>query len=270
MSDAPTVPVDDPIERAQMAALVKRLQAGTPLTDAHLRELRAYQEREAAKKNPPPPTPTKRGRRPKAVIPKITAESSAREAQTALVLEAKQRMAAGRTLPNHLARALRDAWLLEDSVHIWPNLAAAAADCKVSVTTFRSFADQGCPIEPHSPIAKAPVLAWLLDNAHQRGGDRGATTDTLEALEVQWRQAKLAKLNDHLIAEAEDRAHQGVLRTMGGVRHHLKHSLPGALFDVVAAAQGDRTAAETAIADLIENELRRLEPPAPKKPEAPQ
>jgi hypothetical protein len=51
---------------------------------------------------------------------------------------------------------------------------------------------------------------------------------------------------------------------MGSVRHHLKHSLPGALFDVVAAANGDRTSAETAIADLIENELRRLEPAPPK------
>ncbi len=270
LSDAPDI-----IERGQYAALVNRLKGGTPLSESQMEQVRSYQAKTAAATAAAAAPTGKKGRKPRPILPALTAASSARDAQSHVVREARDRLAKGKTLANHHARALRDAWLMEESLHLWPSLAAAAADCKVSTSTLRSFGEQGCPgIEPHSPIPKAPVLLWLLENAHGRGGDRGATKDSLEQVELQWRQAKLAKMNDALSAEAEDRARQGVLTVMGAVRHHLRHSLPGALFDVVAAAKDDRSAAELAIADLIENELRRLEPvriaaPAPAAPEAP-
>jgi hypothetical protein len=252
----------DQIERAQMGALLKKLSKGQPLTASQLEQLNAWQ----AKQNAPPEQPAKRGRKRKPIIPKIGPDSSARDVQMAVVAEARARVAAGRTLQNHHNRALRDAWLLEESLHLWPNLAAAAADCKVSTSTLRSFGEQGCPgITPHSPIPKAPVLLWLLEQAHTRGGDRGPTSEDERQLDMAYRRSKLAKLNNELVFDAEDRAHAGIIKSMSRVRHHLKHALPGALFDLIVAAKGDRVAAEQAIADRIESDLRRLEPQPPDR-----
>ena len=267
MSDTAVAPVDAgaQLERAQVGALLKKLSKGQPLTEQQLEQVRAWQARQTE----PIEEPKKRGRKRLPIIPKIGPHSSARDVQKAVVAEARERVAKGRTLQNHHSRALRDSWLLEDSVYLWPNLAAAAADCKVSATQMRNFGEQGCPgINPHSPIPKAPVLLWLLEKSYERGGDRGPTTDDERQLDMDYRRSKLAKLNSSLVFDAEDRAHAGVLKTMGTVRHYLKHGLPGAIFDTVAAAKGDRASAESAIADLIERELRRLEPPTP--PHAPE
>lgn len=267
MNDATTAPVDvgAQLERAQIGALLKKLNKGQPLSDAQMEQVRAWQ----TKQQQPAEPPAKRGRKRKPIVPVIGPDSSARDVQMAVVAEARDRVAKGRPLQNHHSRALRDAWLLEESLHLWPNLAAAAADCKVSVTYMRDLGAQGCPgINPHSPIPKAPVLLFLLEQAHTRGGYRGPTTDDERQLDMDYRRTKLAKLNNSLVLDAEDRAHQGVLKTMGTVRHYLKHGLPGALFDTVAACKGDRAAAETAIADLIDIELRRMEPQPPHRPNA--
>lgn len=248
----------------QVVNLMKMMKDGKVLNSEQ--ELRVKNYIEAKKQKETPINNKKRGRNKKAIVPRGTPFTTMHDAQTAVVNEAKLRLQNNKPLANHHARALRDAWLLEMHVHIWPTLAAAAADLKISVSTMRNFAEEGCPFEPHSPIAKAPVLSWLLHRAHERGGARGATTDDLEQIELQWRQAKLNKLNESLVAQAEDRAHQGVISTMSAVRHHLQHVLPGAICDIVASANGDRIAAEEQAIKLIENELRRLEPTKTESP----
>lgn len=261
-SPAPAPSTDaDKIERAQIAALIKRLSAGQPLTDNQLDQVRAYNKRqEAAKTAATNPAP-KRGRKPRPIIPMPAAPATMRDAQRLILTEALKRQQAGKPLLNHHARAIRDAWLLSDALYLWPDIAAAAAELMVSISTLRGWTGDGCPaIESHSPIPKPPVYQWLLANVHQRGGNRGATTEQIEDVELRYRQAKLAKLEDTLAAEAEDRARQGVITVMTTVRENLKHQLPGALFDAVAKCGTDRNAAEDAISRLIDHEIRRLEP----------
>jgi hypothetical protein len=262
-------PTDLDIERAQVHALLKRLNAGTPLTEAQQKQVSNFLAAEKLKAehiNNNNPAENKRGRKKKIIVPRGTSFATMRDAQLAVVNEAKDRIAKNKPLANHHARALRDAWLLEQSLHIWPTLAAASADLKVSPQTLRNMAEQGCPFEPHSPIAKAPVLAWLLERAHERGGNRGTTTVDLEDVSLQWQKAKLDKLNGRLIAEAEDRAQQGVIAVMTALRHHLQNTLPGMACDAVTQAHGNRNAAEEAIIKIIDRELVRLEPRRITKP----
>lgn len=216
-----------------------------------------------AKGNAAPAPKAKRGRKRKPAVPRelppptITVDQAMRAQLTIALRRSEQ----GKTLANHEQRVLRDAWLLDMAPYLWPTSAAAAADLGVSVGTFRAYKDQGCPgIEDHSPIPKHLVLAWLLRTSHQRGGKPGATINDAEELDNEWRRSKLARLNNTLITEAEDRAHQGVIHRMGQLRHHLQNGLPGVVFEVALANQGDRTAAEDAIAQAIDTELRRFVP----------
>ena len=172
-----------------------------------------------------------------------------------LLADAIARQKAGKPLANHHARVLRDAWLLEMSLHIWPSLALAAVDLGISQSTLRGFADEGCPIESHSPIPKAPVLAWLLKRAHQRGAAPHANRDTAEELDNRLRAAKVAKLEGSLIAEAEDLANQGVLTVMAEVRDALLRGLPPQLVEAARSAIDD-AAAETAVIELIATALQ--------------
>lgn len=222
------------------------------------------------------PAPRKRGRPPKAAVPGSTPNGSelppatSADALRAQLATIRTRAAAGARLNNHEARILRDAWLLEESAHLWPSAEAAAADLGVSPNTFRGYAaarpdgTPGCPgIEPHSAIPKAPVLAWLLKNAHHQGGTPPATQQTIEAVELSIKQAKDAKLWGTLIAEAEDRATQGVIETIDALRHTLLQTLPEQLAEDLRAAADQAAAADTA-RELIETALRgvRYHPPA--------
>jgi hypothetical protein len=236
-----------------------------------------------AKPTPKPkPAPKRRGRPPKAAVPGSTpnrsglkppaaaAPATSAEALRAQLATIRTRAAAGARLNNHEARILRDAWLLEESAHLWPSAEAAAADLGVSPNTFRGYAaarpdgTAGCPgIEPHSAIPKAPVLAWLLKNAHHQGGTPPATQQTIEDVELSIKRAKDAKLWGTLTAEAEDRATQGVIETVDALRHTLLQTLPAQLAEDVRAAADLAAAADTA-RELIETALRgvRYHPPA--------
>jgi len=231
-----------------------------------------------AKPQPKPkPAPKRRGRPPKAPRPGSTSNgsglavpSTSAEALRAQLATIRQRAAAGARLNNHEARILRDAWLLEESAHIWPSAEAAAADLGVSPNTFRGYAapradgTPGAPgIEAHSPIPKAPVLAWLLKNAHHQGGTAPATQQTIEAVELSIKQAKDAKLWGSLTAEAEDRATQGVIETVDALRQRLTQTLPAQLANDLRDAV-DLAAAEDTARELIEKALRETtyQPPA--------
>jgi len=172
------------------------------------------------------------------------------------VEQAKARAAAGQRLANHESRALRDAWLLDQAKHIWPSMEAAAADLGVSLTTVRGYADEGCPdLVPHSPIPKAPVLTWLLQRAHQRGGQPHANKDSIEAAELRIKIAKAEQLERRLVAEAEDRAAQAVLDTLVELRERLLRELPGKLA-ADARAAADVAAAEETLIDQLTDALR--------------
>lgn len=258
----PTLTAGDQLDRAQMAALIKRLKAGQPLTDKQLDQVKAYIAAQEAQAAGTPARKPGRPRRP--VIPKLVAPATMRDAQKLILNEALDRQRAGKPLANHHARAIRDAWLLSDALYLWPDIAACAAELQVSISTVRAWAADGCPaIESHSPIPKPPVYQWMLAHVHTRGGERGGTTAQIEDVELRWRQAKLAKLEDSIAAEAEDRARQGVITVMTTVREHLKHQLPGAIYDAVAKHITDRNVAEDAVGQLIDHELHRLEPRPP-------
>jgi uncharacterized protein (DUF2384 family) len=218
----------------------------------------------------------RRGRPPKAPKAPTTPNGSelpaatTAEAMRAQLAAVQARAAAGARLNNHEMRVLRDAWLHDMAVHLWPSAEAAAADLGVSPNTFRGYGaarpdgTPGCPgIESHSPIPKAPVLRWLLANAHHQGGTPPATQATIEAVELSIKQAKDAKLWGSLTAEAEDRATQGVIEVAETLRHQLTQSLPAQLADQVRAAV-DLAAGEDTARELIEGALRGLHyhPPA--------
>ena len=218
----------------------------------------------------------RRGRPPKAPKAPTTPNGSelpaatTAEAMRAQLAAVQARAAAGARLNNHEMRILRDAWLHEMAMHLWPSAEAAAADLGVSPNTFRGYGaarpdgTPGAPgIEGHSPIPKAPVLRWLLTNAHHQGGTSPATQATIEAVELSIKQAKDAKLWGALIAEAEDRATQGVIDTVDTLRHQLLQTLPAQLADQVRAAV-DLAAGEDTARELLESTLRdiRYQPPA--------
>jgi hypothetical protein len=213
-----------------------------------------------------PPTKRGRGRPPKRVVPhddqtpngSDSAEptdvttAQAIDRQLAVV---RQRADSGARLANHEMRLLKETWLHEMSLHIWPSLDAAAADLGMSPSSLRAFKDQGCPgIEPHSPIPKSPVLAWLLKRAHERGGERFANTHVAEEADARWKLARAAEKERTLVAQAEDLAQQGLLTACTALRSRLLHALPAAIYET-ARTEPDRTAAESRIAALIENAI---------------
>lgn len=172
------------------------------------------------------------------------------------VQHAKARAAAGQRLANHESRALRDAWLMDMAAHLWPSLEVCAADLGVSASTVRGYVDEGCPaIEPHSPIPKAPVLTWLLQRAHQRGGQQVANKASLEEVELRLKLAKAEQVERRLVAEAEDRASQAVLDTLVEVREQLLRELPRRLAEECRAAV-DLAAAEDLILAQLTDALR--------------
>ena len=212
------------------------------------------------------------GRPRKAAVPKDAPEpakkspakpTTAGEALQTLAEEGKARQAAGKSLQNHHVRALRDAWLYDMAQYVWTSADVAAADLGVSPATFRGYADQGCPgIEPHSPIPKAPVLRWLLQHAHERGGDRAANRDSIEQVDLRLKLAKAEREERALIAQAEDRANQGIVLLMAELREVLLRDLPGQLAADVRDAT-DHTHAEEIILRRLTDALRdrRIAPP---------
>ncbi len=246
----------DLVKRAQQRALLKQLESGKPLSEKQLKELQAGIA----------PAKTGRGRPRRPVVPRAAkppaAAISIADVHDKLLEDAKARAAAGKPLQNHHVRILRDAWLSEMSLHIWPSLEACAADLAISPTTVRSMAKEGCPgLEPHSPIPKAPVLTWLLRRAHERGGGKHVDGHSLEEVEFRIKNAKASKMERTLIAEAEDLAAQGVITTMTNLRHHLLHSLPAHIFAAVDQAT-DQVSAEDAISRLVAASLQSFAPKA--------
>lgn len=218
-----------------------------------------------------PKPKAKRGRPRKAAVPPaaVKVEVTLQQAMQAVLDDAMQRAATGKPLAHHHQQALRTAWMLDQSQYVWANVDAAAADLSVSPGTVRNYAAEGCPgIEPHQPIKKHVVYAWLLRNAHDRGGKPGATINGAEEIEVALRKAKLFKVSGQLVSDAEDRACQGVINRMGQLRHHLQNGLSGALFEVLVRIAGldrpladlDRTVIEDAFTQAIDAELQRFVP----------
>ena len=201
----------------------------------------------------------KPGRPPRPVLPK-GAPNDAEPKTTDQVLAdqlalIQTRSSRGDRLANHEVRILRDAWLHDQALHLWPNLEAAAADLGVSPSSMRAYKDQGCPaLEPHSPIPKSPVLGWLLKRAHERGADRFATSDVAEEADARWKLARAAEKEKSLIAQAEDRAQQGLLAACTVLRTRLTQQIPAAICDAITG-EPDRAAAESRVAGLIENAI---------------
>lgn len=221
------------------------------------------------------PSKPAKAKSPAKVSPDTLAPPNAQEQALAATEAIRRELAAalskstqGQRLANHEMRLIRDAWLHDQAMHLWPSLVAAAADLSISPATLRNFADQGCPgVEPHSAIPKAPVLAWLLKRAHERGGDRGATSETIEDVELRIKQAKL-ETTERRVRELRqqilDEANQGIVQAMAGVRTHLATVLPAQLAQTLRT-EPDQQAAEHAAAALIENALRTI--PAIAAPE---
>lgn len=207
----------------------------------------------------------KRGRKPK--VPKVVVSApspvtvTTADAMAAQLKAVQAKASTGKSLANHEQRILRDAWLLDMHQYVWESAPAAAADLSISVGTFRGYREKGCPgIEDHSPIPKHTVLAWLYHTAHVRGGEAGTTTNDIEKVELQIKQAKAAKVSGELTSQAEDRATQGVIRLMGQIRNFLQNGLPSILYEIALKFPTDRAAGEDAISQAIDTELRRFEP----------
>lgn len=197
---------------------------------------------------------------PQATAPQLPAMTSD-AAMAAVVADARQRQAAGKPLQNFHVRALRDAWLFDQQLHIWPSSAIAAADLGVSLSTFRGYADEGCPaIQPHEAIPKAPVYAWLLRRAHKQGGEVHKNRESIEDVEYRIKAVKAAAAEKTLIAEAEDRATQALLTVMGEVRESLLKDLPAQVADAARQAVDHATATE-AVLELLVTALRTRQLP---------
>ena len=192
----------------------------------------------------------------KAALPGHSAPApSLAEAHAAELARVKARAAAGERLANHESRLLRDAWLADMAVHIWPNLEAASADLGVSPGTVRNWAQEGCPgIEAHSPVPKAPVLSWLLKRAHERGGQAPATRESIEEVELRLKRSKADAAEKRLVAEGQDTARAAAIHFASQLRHHLVEQLPGTIAEACRAA-GDDSAATDAARDRIEQAL---------------
>jgi hypothetical protein len=215
--------------------------------------------RQPAKRSQPS-KPRGRPRRP--ITPRTAAPAtpaapvSATEAYRLEVQHAQARSAAGQRLAHHEVRALRDAWLLDQAAHLWAGVDACAAELGVSASTVRGFAGEGCPhLEAHSPIPKAPVLAWLLKRAHERGAAPSATHDSLEEVQLRIQSAKAAKLEGALVAEAEGHALAGLQTRITRLRQALLTSLPSQAYELAADPKTPRDQAEAGIQAAIESAL---------------
>jgi len=205
-----------------------------------------------AKTVTPGKKPAKKGTKTKKRSPRQK-KPTAGEGVAILVAEAKRRQQEGAPIPHHLARALREAWLQDQADHIWPDLGTAAAETGHSESYMRRLRKEGAPL-PTGPIPKAPLLRWLWDR----------TTERLTAIEADdedvdkaWRRARTAKLTGEVIAEAEDRAQQGVLEAMNRLRQVLLSGTgPGQIYELVRTHLEDRMQAEECIQDWIESQLR--------------
>lgn len=169
----------------------------------------------------------------------------------------RARLAAGKALPHHEAKLLREvAWAAKHADY-WPDLKTAAGDLGVSESTMRSWVDQGCAgIEPHMPVHRASVLAWLLKHAAERGANPPATKQTAEDADARWKLARAAKVEGALIAEAEDRATQGVLAAVSEARAGLVERVPSSVAS--AHPYADASSLAEAIRAAIDGELARL------------
>lgn len=208
-------------------------------------------------------SPAKRGRGRPPKAPKATEPTPLPAAADAagwlgLAGEAiRKRLEQGKALPNHDNRLLREATWLAKHADYWHGVDEAAASLGVSPNTVRSYAEQGCPgIEPHHPVHRASVLHWLLKNAHASGGQAPATRQTIEDVELRIKSAKADQLEGRLLAEADDRARQGVLLACADARQGLLERVPRALSD--GHPYGSPAALEDAARAAITAELANL------------
>ena len=192
------------------------------------------------------PSPPKRrpGRPKKAVVPSDPPPPepiSATEAQRLILAQAAARAHRGERLSHAEAKCLREAWLHDMAEHLWPSWETAAAELSISVSTLRSFRDQGCPGLPgegdgHAPIAKARVLSWLLRRAHDRGAATFADAGSIEEQELRWKKAKADQLEGTLQAEAIATAESQIRDLFTRLRHEALHVWPETIVHATCAA----------------------------------
>lgn len=223
-----STPTSTPQEMAEqlrkvfLANLAKRAKAGDRLSEpewTRLEELAA-----------PPPEPT-----PATPYAELTASIA-------------ELRAAGKPVPKHLAQAAREAWLTEQAELLWPTIGAAAGELGVSVQTVRNWQAEGAPIKVRTAISKAAVYRWLWQRAEDRLSAAAAKA-TSNPLDDAIKQARLDEKTGRLIAEADDRARQAVIRLAGELRHELIGTLPGRALDEIATL--DRSSAEAHLRQML-------------------
>jgi hypothetical protein len=172
-----------------------------------------------------------------------------------LAASIQAKIASGKGVAHHEAKALREAVWLGKHQDYWPNVDTAAADLGVSANTVRGWVEQGCPgIEAHLPVHRASVLGWLYQTAATRGGTAPANAATIEDIELRIKTAKLDQLERSTLTAAIDAANKGLLSAVAALRGRLDDAFVAAAIAAVREA-GDLTAAGERLRTLIASEL---------------
>jgi hypothetical protein len=198
-------------------------------------------------------TPAKAG---KASSRKAAVEA-ARLIQQQLV-DADARLAAGKTLPNHLARLVRDRWLQDLTQYVWPTSAACAADLGISLSTLSAWAGEGAPVPGHSPVSKGDLYRWLYERERTRPGAAAPAGSERDQVDVSIKKATLAAKTGALTAATIDAATTYVRAQVQSLRSRLLQTTPIALIaELMQAIEtgADQTTLEAIAAAAIEAAL---------------
>lgn len=191
------------------------------------------------------------------------APESATDAYALLAQQAAELQAQGKTIPHHLAKALREHMLLEQAECFWDRPGDVAAEVgryfnggSVTVQTLRNRKADGFPLKTKL-TPKHLVYRWLLDDhvrRHQAAANpEAASVD--DQLDRDLKRIRIAKQSHTLIHEAEDRARQAVMVAASQLLRRLTHQATGEAFD--ACRGKDRAEFEVALRAVIERHLQQ-------------
>ncbi len=216
VSQLPEIDTPATIESLALANLAARARDGKPLSDADWQRL--AQAKAAATPDPAA-----------AALDQAIADLHRLQA------EAKQ---AGKAFPAPLAKLLRDLALRDVARHIWPDVAAAAAELAVSVQTVRNWCDESGIPSARCVIPKADLYRALWKRAQatapaaaSAGTDADQREQELRMLE---RQARIDERTNRLIAQANDHGRAGLIAAVSDVRQAITNRLPSVLADALA------------------------------------
>jgi hypothetical protein len=179
----------------------------------------------------------------------LAAESPDR-AYVELLADLRQRIAKGRALPKHLAQAARETFLADRDALVWPSVDHAAAELHVSVQTVRNWLGELGVDHQRTAIPKAPVYRRLWERAEQKL-DEAKAGGADDDLDRQLKQMRLDKQTGRLVAEAEDRAREGLIAAVTEIRQDLVNALPGRARDALGLELEGEAALRQLLIDAI-------------------